>query len=81
MDSQIREFIIKTFLFGEGQKLTDKTALLDSGIVDSTGLLEIIQFIETAFNITVEEHELTPANLNSVENLVRFINGKRTKAP
>jgi acyl carrier protein len=74
---QVRDFIIKNFLFGEPGALTETTPLMEQGIVDSTGLLEIIMFLETAFNIKVEDHELLPKNLNSIENIVRFIQEKQ----
>lgn len=77
MHDQIRDFIVHNFLFGDPGNLTDSTLFLETGIVDSTGLLEIIEFLETTFDITIEDHELLPENLNSVENIVRFIQGKK----
>jgi acyl carrier protein len=77
MHDQIRNYIVSNFLFGDGGRLAGDTPFLESGIVDSTGLLEIIGFLETTFNITIEDHELLPANLNSIENIVRFIREKK----
>ena len=74
---QIRDFVVKNFLFGDGSKLTATTPFLETGIVDSTGLLEVIEFLETTFAITIEDHELLPANLNSIENIVRFVGEKK----
>jgi acyl carrier protein len=77
MHDQIRNFIIKNFLFGDADKLKDTTTLMESGIVDSTGLLEIIEFLETTYDISIEDHELLPSNLNSLENIIRFIREKK----
>jgi acyl carrier protein len=78
MHDQIRDFIVKNFLFGDaGGKLSANTPFLESGIVDSTGILEIIEFLETTFNISIDDHELLPANLNSIENIMRFIQEKK----
>ncbi|MCU0608610.1 MAG: acyl carrier protein [Chitinispirillaceae bacterium] len=79
MHSRIREFIVSNFLFGEPGALTDSTPLLEAGIVDSTGLLEIIMFLETSFTISIEDHELLPDNLNSIENIVRFVHDKQNR--
>jgi acyl carrier protein len=77
MHDQIRNFIVKNFLFGDADKLKDTTSLMESGIVDSTGLLEIIEFLETTCDISIEDHELLPSNLNSLENILRFIREKK----
>jgi acyl carrier protein len=78
MYDQIRDFVVHNFLFGDaGGTLTGKTLLLEAGIVDSTGFLEIIEFLETTFDITIEDQELLPANFNSIDNIVRFIREKK----
>jgi acyl carrier protein len=77
MFDQIRDFVVKNFLFGDGSKLTGATLFLETGIVDSTGLLEVIEFLETTFSISIEDHELLPANLNSLDNIVRFVGEKK----
>lgn len=74
----IRNFIIENMLFGDAAKLTDGASLLDAGIIDSTGILEIVQFIEETFGITVEDDELLPENLDSVEAITLFIKRKTT---
>jgi len=58
-------------------QLTDSESLLDKGIVDSTGVLELIGFIETNYQIKMEDEELIPANLDSVNNLVKYIQRKK----
>ena len=77
LKKEIREFIVDTFLFGEGaDSFTDSDSFMQNGIVDSTGILEVTGFIEEKFEITIENEEMTPVNLDSVDNLVNFISKK-----
>jgi acyl carrier protein len=80
--SGIREgfvgFIISNYLFGDRDKLPrDEESLIDLGIVDSTGILELIEFTEEHFNVTVGDTETVPENLGSIANLVRFVSEKQ----
>lgn len=75
----VREFVINTFLFGEGGSLKEDTSFLDSGIVDSTGMLELIMFLEETYGIKVEPEEMVPENLDSVAQVNRFLETKRTQ--
>lgn len=72
----IRDFIVENFLFGEDNGFTEETSFLESGMVDSTGILEIINFLEETYHIVVEDNELIPENLDSLKNLDRFLNKK-----
>jgi acyl carrier protein len=74
--SQIREFIINNFMFGSSAGIRDDTSFLGEGIIDSTGVLELVTFIEETFELKVEDEELIPENLDSVENLVGFLSRK-----
>ena len=75
--STIRKFIKDSFLLSSGTPdIEDKTSFMESGLVDSTGILEIIQFIEETFGITVADEELIPENLDSIENLANFVGRK-----
>jgi len=72
--SRIRKFIINNFFFGvESIKFTDNDSFMQKGIVDSTGILELVNFIEQEFGITVEDDELLPENLDSLLNLAKYI--------
>lgn len=74
LKKEIREFIVDTFLFGEGaDSFSDSDSFMQNGIVDSTGILEVTGFIEEKFDFTIENEEMTPVNLDSVDNLVAFI--------
>ncbi|MBD3233093.1 MAG: acyl carrier protein [candidate division Zixibacteria bacterium] len=73
----IRQFIIDNFLMGESSRLSsDKVSFLDSGIVDSTGVLELVTWVEETFRIKIEDDELLPENLDSVDRLSDFIQRK-----
>jgi acyl carrier protein len=75
---QIKGFIINNFMMGRNpEELTDSDSLLNKGIIDSTGVLELVGFLEESFNIQVEDAELIPENLDSVNNLVNYIEKKR----
>lgn len=73
---KVRGFIVNNFLYGENKGLTDDTSLTEAGIVDSTGILEMISFLEKEFSITIQDEELIPDNLDSVERISQFIRRK-----
>lgn len=71
---EIREFIIDNFLFGdEDPQLSNDDSLLEQGIIDSTGVLELVAFLEGQYRIKIKDEELIPENLDSVNKLVQFI--------
>lgn len=79
--NQIRErielFILNNFLFDDTSRMPDPTdSLIGTSVMDSTGVLELIEFLESAFSVQVEDDETTPENLDSIENLVRFVTRK-----
>lgn len=72
--SEIRAFIVGNFLFGqEGDGFTDDQSFLETGIVDSTGLLELVSFVEQRYGISIADRELVPENLDSLRNISRFV--------
>jgi acyl carrier protein len=76
---EIREFIISNFLFGQASDaLTDEGSLLENGIIDSTGVLELVAFLEQRFSIAVGDRELLPENLDSIRNATEFVTRKCT---
>jgi acyl carrier protein len=78
IEEEVREFIVENFLFGQDdQALSDDDSLLDNGVIDSTGVLELIAFLEDRYQITVEDMELVPENLDSVSRLAGFIQRKQ----
>ncbi len=78
--AQIRQFIIANFLFGDTSRVPgDAESLLGSGVVDSTGVLELVEFLEGDLGVSVADHETIPANLDSIVNLTRFVSRKRAE--
>ena len=74
---QIREFVTTNFYVADPKALEDRTSLLDQGIIDSTGVLEVIMFIESTFGLTVEDSEMLPENLDSIERIAAFVARKQ----
>jgi acyl carrier protein len=73
-EQEIRQFIVDNFLYGEIEKVpADNDSLLDLGIVDSTGILEMVAFLEGRFGIQIYENELVPANLDSLRKIADFV--------
>ena len=74
----LRDYIVENFLFGDTEtQFTDDDSFMEKGILDSTGILDLILFLEENFDIKVEDDELIPENLDSINNLVAFISGKK----
>ena len=74
---QVRTFILSNFYVADPATVTDATSLLQEGIVDSTGVLEIISFVEMSFGVTVEDEEMLPENLDSIAAIARFVARKQ----
>ena len=75
--AKIRSFIIENFLFGDDNGLKEDTSFLDEGIIDSTGVLELVTYLEEEFEIEVEDEELIPENLDSINNIAVYLEGKK----
>jgi len=75
--SEIRQYITDRFLFGDDEKLGDDDSLLDAGVIDSTGILELINHLEERYGIKVQDEELLPENLDTIANISAFL-GKKT---
>lgn len=82
MEEQVRtgivDFIGETYLFGDTSALPgDEDSLIEGGIIDSTGVLELIDFLESHFEIQVAEAETVPANLDTIARLVDYVLRKK----
>ena len=78
VESVVREFIVNNFLFGDTErKLSNNDSLLEHEIVDSTGIMELVLFLEEQYGIEIDTSELVPANLDSIGKVVAFI-GRKT---
>ena len=74
--TRIKNFIIENFLFGNANGLQDDTSFLEEGIIDSTGVLELVTFLEEDFGIQVDDEELIPENLDSIDNVTAYLERK-----
>lgn len=71
---KIREYLYDSFLFGyEANELDDKSSFLELGILDSTGIMELVTFIEREFEVVVSDNEIIPENLDSVKLISDFV--------
>jgi acyl carrier protein len=74
---ELRDFIIELFFVDDNAgSLGDGDSFMKEGIIDSTGVLELIAFIEDQYGLSVEDNEMTPENLDTIDNLVGFISAK-----
>lgn len=72
--NNVRAFIIENFLFGDAsQAPADDVSLIENDVIDSTGILELVAFIEEHFGITMADAEIVPANLDSLERIATFV--------
>jgi acyl carrier protein len=73
---QVREFIVENFLYGQQRAFNDEDSFLENGIVDSTGVLQLVAFLEETYRVTVEDEDLIPANLDSIKNVTLYLSRK-----
>ncbi len=77
---QLRQFIVDKFLFGQANGFTDQDSFLERGIIDSSGILELIRFLEQQFRVRIADEELIEENLDSIDNLDEFVGRKLAAA-
>ncbi|MHB8893969.1 MAG: acyl carrier protein [Candidatus Geothermincolia bacterium] len=77
LKTELRQYIIENFLFGQDNSvLTDDVSFLEQGLIDSTGVLEIVAHLEQTYGVSVEDEELIPLNFDSVNNLAAYVSRK-----
>jgi acyl carrier protein len=76
IENKIRKFIEENFILGGEDHLGDEDSLLEKGIIDSTGVLELVAFIEETYRFKIKDEELIPENLDSIRNISKFIQSK-----
>ena len=76
VSAQIRKFMIENFLFEDNGNLYEDTSFLENGIIDSTGVLELIAFLEKTFGISIEDQEIVPENLDSIGRVAAYVRTK-----
>jgi len=80
--TQIRDFLAETFMFsGKGFTLQDDASLLEAGVVDSTGILELIVFVEDTFDVQIPDEDIVPENFDSVERIAKYVDGRTGQPP
>jgi acyl carrier protein len=78
--SSIRTFIAENFLYRADAEIDDSQSLLDSGVMDSTGVLELIAFLEATYGISIADNEIVPENLDSIDRVSTYLTAKLAKA-
>ena len=72
----VKEFIVENFLFGEEGQIELETDFFEKGIIDSTGIIELVSFVEETFEVSIDDEELIPENLSSLKNIRKFLQQK-----
>jgi acyl carrier protein len=75
----VKAYVVENFLFGDDRRISPDTEFLENGILDSTGVLELVGFLEEKFGIRVEDDELVPDNMNSLMKITLYISKKTGK--
>ena len=81
MEQALRKFVVDNYLFGRDLDFSDDDSFLEKGIIDSTGVLELVSHLESTYGIQVRDDDLLPENLDSISRLVRFLERKLQAAP
>ena len=78
IEREVRQFVIDNFLFGEGEaQLSNDDSFLEKGLVDSMGILTLVEFVKEKYSIAIQDEELVPEHWDSVERIAAFVLGKR----
>jgi len=77
LEAQLKQFVVENFLFGKQNGFNCDDSFLEKGIIDSTGMVELIFHLESTYQIKIEDTELVPENLDSVKRLVAFVERKK----
>ena len=76
LELEIHKFIVDNFMFGQADGLKYDESLLQKGVIDSTGVLELVSSLQDNFNIMVEDDEIVPANLETINGIVTYVSKK-----
>ncbi|MBI1422088.1 MAG: acyl carrier protein [Gammaproteobacteria bacterium] len=81
VEQKVRSFILENFMFSNDESALDSAeSLLDKGVIDSTGVMELVAFLEDEYHFRINDEELVPENLDSVRNIVAFVDSKQAAA-
>ena len=78
-EAKIRQFLLDSYLMSEDEKVEDDDSFIEKGVLDSTGVLELVAFLEEEFSVKVLDDELTPENLDSIRLVADFVRRKRAE--
>ena len=78
--SIVRTFVIDNFLFGQGREFSDSDSFLEHGLIDSMGILTLLEFVSEHFDIRVADDEIVPENWDSLDRIATFVNSKRKQS-
>ena len=81
IEKRIRDYVTQNFLLGENLAIDSTASLLSNGVLDSTGVLELVTFLESEFGVQVGDAEMVPQNLDSLSNLADFVRRKLSASP
>ena len=76
IEDELRRFVIDNFLYGRDDHFSNETSFLEMGMIDSTGILELVGFLEKTYHITLDDMDLVAANLDSISRLATFVRRK-----
>jgi acyl carrier protein len=79
--TKVKQFVVDNFLMGDASSmLGDKESFMETGTIDSTGVLEVVTFLEEEFKLKVNDADLLPENMDSIDNIVRYVERKNGHA-
>ncbi len=81
VQERVKQFIVENFYVSDPAALTDETSLIAGGYVDSTGMLEVIAFLESEYGIRISDRETVPENLETIARITAFVGGKQAARP
>jgi acyl carrier protein len=81
VQARARRFVVENFYAADPSEISDDTSLITSGLVDSTGMLEVIAFLESEYGIKIEDREMVPANLETINRIAAFVARKKQPSP
>lgn len=81
VQQRVRQFVLENFYVTDPAELADDASLIQGGWIDSTGMLEVITFVEEEFGIKISDTEMVPENLDAIERIAAFVARKRASAP
>ena len=81
IQQEVRQFVIENFVFaGDGRGFSNEDSFFDTGLLDSMGVLTLVEFVTTKYGICVQDNELLPENWDSVNRIAAFVQGRLTPA-